>query len=175
MCCEDHWYLVPSAQNDQKLNSWQLPFHILPSTPETEIRINSTLGTECLQRGHLLNWLCNCPCKSHLLSFSPTKFRQIRKSTYNVLNLICIFYATMHKFVIPLINWKEKSKDFIHGAQSSQSTHVLLTSHYFPSDIQSSVFRAGMRKKPATSGYKIHFLIKRQLLSQELKCQTCIH
>lgn len=126
MCREDRWYLVPSSQNNQKPNSWQLPFHILPPTPET-ISINSTLNTECLQRGHLLNWLRNCPLESHLLSLSSKKFKQIRKSTYDLLNLILIFYAAMHsKFFIPLINRKGKSRDFIHGAQSSQSTLALL-------------------------------------------------
>lgn len=35
----------------------------------------------------------------------------------------------------------------MHRAQASQSTHMLFTNHYFSSHIQSSVFRAAIKKK----------------------------
>lgn len=94
------------------------------------------------------NRLPNCSHESHLLSLSPKKFKQIRESAYDLLNLTFIFYTTLHStFVIPLINWKETSRNSMHRAQASQSTHMLFTNHYFSSHIQSSVFRAAIKKK----------------------------
>lgn len=167
--------LVPASirSNDQKLNSWQLPFHILPPTPETKTMINSTWCTECLQGGHLLNWLHNCPCESHLFSVSPKKFREIMKSTSDLLNLNLIFYATTHELVIPLISWKEKSRDFSHGEHSPHRAHTC--SSIVTASLQTSnlCLQSWQKEKDSLEWIQDPLFHKKTTVSQELKCQAC--
>lgn len=164
----------------QKLNSWQLLFNILPQTPETKTWINSSFSTESWQRGHLK------PTAKRFTWITPS-FPLPQEVQTN--QGVCLWSAKPHLhflhhsaqyFVIPLINWKETSRNFMHGAQASQSTHMLFTNHYFSSHIQSSVFRAAIKKKSLQWILDLLFGKKQnktttekgQLLSQELKCQT---
>lgn len=165
MSCEDHRYLVPNKSSTAD-NFYLISCH----KPQKQKHGLTAVSVLKVGKEVISNQLPNSSHESHLLSLSPKKFKQIRESAYDLLNLTFIFYTTLHStFVIPLINWKETSRNFMHGAQASQSTHMLFTNHYFSSHIQSSVFRAAIKKKSLQWILDLLFGKKKKPTKQQLK------